>query len=97
MAAIWTDSDDVVRRVVYDDDAADADAYIVADSDIPSREPTQPWCEVTIHYNDVDGFYTTEENPFDGLNLTDTEKQELYDAVRRNDLVQARNLIEQYI
>lgn len=97
MPAVWTDENEVVRRIVYDDEQADADAFIVSEDAIPSRNPSNPWCEVTIHYNDTDGFYTTEEDPFDGLNLSDSEKQELYDAVQENDLVKARNLIEQYL
>lgn len=93
MPAIYTDADGRVQRTVYDAadlDTSDADA--VVDS-LPAEPDNPPWVENTLYY-DGSQFYWEKQNPFSGLNFTETEKQALFEAVANNDLVAARDIVE---
>lgn len=96
MPAVWTDSNDNVVRVVYDETDVDTSGAFIVDS-VPEPSQTEPWMSVQLKYTDADGFTTSETDPFSGLNMSNSDKNELYAAVKANDLVKARNIIESYL
>ena len=91
--AIWTDSNERVTRKHYDESQVDTtDAFVVDSEGVPPS--TEDWVSVTEHYNDTDGFYYTTSDPFAGLNLTTSEKQDLYKACTDRDIEMARTVVE---
>lgn len=91
--AVWTDENEKVTRIHHNPSEVDTTGGFVADNK-PQDSGTAVWVEDSLHYSEEDGFYYKSENPFKGLNLSNNEKESLYIAVRRSDLVQARNIVE---
>lgn len=92
--AVWTDSQGRVERIHYKPSEVDtSDAEIVDVDSVPSAN-TKGWVEDTMFYDSANGFYHESTDPFEGLAFTEQEKQNVYDAVQRNDMVEIRNIIE---
>lgn len=94
--AVWTDANDRVKRKHFHPDEVDtSDAAIILDrNDIPEYPDVEDWVLVEQFYTDSDGFYYETNDPLDGLDFSDSEKQELYDAFNHNDISKARTVVE---
>lgn len=92
--AVWTDSEGRVERLHYKPDEVDTSNGRVSSGEVP--DPSTPdWVDDTLHYDEAnDSFYYESTDPFDGLPFSENEKQAVYDAVRDDDLVEIRNIVE---
>jgi len=93
--AVWTDSNGRVGRLHHQPSEVDTSGAHVTEKSPPDSN-TADWVEDSLHYDEAqDSFYYVSEDPFDGLNFTDAEKKNVFDAVQQNDLVEIRNIVEQ--
>lgn len=92
--AVWTDENERVQRKHYHPEDVDtSDAHEVHEEGV--APDVADWVSVNEFYNPTDGFYYETEDPLAGLTFSDAEKQRLFDAVQDNDLVEARNIVEE--
>lgn len=92
--AVWTDSNGRVQRKHYMPDNVDtSEAYLVS-SDSGTEPDVEPWVEVQEYYNPTDGFTYKTSDPFADSPLSQTQKQELYEAFTDNDIQKARTIVE---
>ena len=93
--AIWTDSEGRVSQKHYEPERIDTSTATVVteESKIPDEPDTQPWVEARMRYDGSD-FYWVKKDPFEGLDFTDSQKQELYKAFRGNNIRAARDIVE---
>jgi len=94
--AVWTNGDNSVRRIHYRPEDVDTSGAVETHTEPPKDSGTPDWVEDTLYYDgSSDTFSFQSEDPFEGLNLSDTEKQNIYNAVQSNDLVEIRSIVEQ--
>ena len=94
--AVWTDEGGCVELFHYRPDDVDTSGATEIHYEPPSDAGTADWVDDELYYDEsVDEFYFESNDPFEGLNFSDAEKQRLYDAVQGNDLFEARNIVEE--
>jgi hypothetical protein len=95
MPAIWTNADDSVKRIYYDEtDLSNErlDSAIVVDS-IPDANEADDETS-TLYYTDTDGFYYEYTQYPTRLKLPGNEGTRLVDAVESSDLQTVLDVIE---
>lgn len=92
--AIWTDSDGHISKRHFKPEEVDTSSADAIIESIPNEPDNSVWIKNVAFYNETDGVYYKEEDPFEGLPLTDSEKRVLFEAITSGDLVKARNLLE---
>lgn len=93
--AVWTDEDEVVQRRHYKPEEVDTSGCVVVSEEPPDRPDTENWVQDVLFYNDSDGFYYEEQDPFEGMDVPREMKVNINDAVQRSDLVELRKIMEQ--
>lgn len=92
--AIWTDSDERITQRHFKPEEVDTSSATAVLDSLPDEPDTEPWEDIRAFYSEQDGVYYEVQNPFEGLNLTNDEKLELYNSIVATNLVKARELIE---
>jgi len=93
MPALYTDSNGRVVRRVNNPNADTSDADKEVDT-LPNKPDVKPWVECNLYLTKSNGVEWRTSDPFEGLNLSDDEKLSLFKAVRENDFLEARNIVE---
>jgi len=94
MPALYTNSNGRVVRRVSNPDADTSDADKEVDT-LPPKPDVQPWVECNLYFTESNGVEWRTSDPFEGLNFSDDEKFALFKAILDNNLIEARNIVEQ--